>query len=80
MCSAILDDVIVIRNDSTIERDFGWVFFYNLKRFVETGDQNYGLIGTAPIIVDRMNGSLHPTGIGRPIEEYIREYEMKRQH
>ncbi len=76
----ILDDDIIIMDDRTIERDFGWVFIYNTKRFVETGDHNYTLIGNAPIIVDRIDGSLHPTGTGRPIEEYIREYEKKRQY
>ena len=78
MNQAIPDDEIVIQDDHTIERDFGWVFFYNLKRFVETGDHTYALIGNAPIIVDRMDGSLHPTGTGRPIEEYIFEYEKNR--
>ena len=31
------DDVFVVKEESTIEKPFGWVFFYNSKTFFETG-------------------------------------------
>lgn len=35
----------VIVDEHTIERPFGWVFFYDGRRHVETGDEQ-GMIGT----------------------------------
>jgi hypothetical protein len=72
------DDELVILDDETIEREFGWVFFYTSRRFLETGNALYMLFGNAPIIVDRRDGSLHVTGTARSVEEYIRDFESKR--
>jgi hypothetical protein len=66
---------LAIIDDHTIERDFGWVFFYVDKRFIQTGNPRYMLFGNAPIIVNRNDGSLHTTGTAKPIEEYIQEFE-----
>jgi len=71
------DDVVLLV-EHTIERPFGWVFFYNTRRFVETGDHRFGLVGNAPFIVDRRDGSVHPTTTSRPIGEIIRQYEASR--
>ena len=65
-------------DDRTLERDFGWVFFWNSREFVETGDTRSALLGNAPFIVDKDNGTLHVTGTDRPTEEYVREFEEKR--
>ena len=75
---ATFADELVILDKSTLERGFGWVFFYSTKRFAETHDFHHTLIGNAPIIVDREDGSLHFTGTARPAEEYIRDFEAKR--
>ncbi len=72
------DVEFAIMDDRTLEHDFGWVFFWNSKEFVETGEIHYALLGNAPFIVDKEDGTLHVTGTGRPTEEYIREYEEKR--
>jgi hypothetical protein len=73
------DDELVIRDDRTIERDFGWVFFYTSRRFLETGDIRHVPLGNAPIIVDRIDATLHPTGTDQPVEEYIRAYENSKR-
>lgn len=62
----------------TIETEFGWVFFYNSRRYIETGDFSYALAGNAPIIVDRATGSLHITGTAHPTAEYIEEFRRTR--
>ena len=67
----------VVNETITIERPFGWVFFYDSKLFLDTGDDDYALIGNSPIIVDRSDGSLHTTGSGQPIQSYIEEYERE---
>ncbi len=56
------------------EYDFGWVYFWNSKRFIETGEIQYALVGNAPIIVDRSDGKLYWTGTSRRTEFYVEEF------
>ena len=66
---------LTLINAETMERSFGWVFFYNSKDYLETGDSDSMLLGNAPFIVDRINGEVHVTGSAEPVEDYIEEYE-----
>ncbi|MBN8228924.1 hypothetical protein JYK02_15550 [Corallococcus macrosporus] len=63
--------------ERTIEREFGWVFFYSSKRYVETGDPAFAVGGNAPLIVDRVTGDIHVTGSAYPVEHYIALYEAR---
>ncbi|MEM0963600.1 MAG: YrhB domain-containing protein [Bacteroidota bacterium] len=63
----------------TIERPFGWVFFYDSVTGLETGDLKDRLVGNAPLIVDRRTGELHVTGTAHPIAHYIAAYESSRR-
>ena len=58
--------------------DIGWVFFYTTRAFFETQDPEYALIGNAPFIVDKEDGSFQPTGSGGPFEEYVEEFRQKK--
>src|SRR4051812_3066736 len=69
------DDEIVILDEATIERNWGWVFFYTSKRWQETKDIRYALLGNAPIIVDKSTGKVFDTGTAYPVEHYIQAYE-----
>jgi hypothetical protein len=69
------DTELVLLDDATIERHWGWVFFYNSRAFIETGDYSEALVGNAPFIVNRMTGGVTLTGTAMPIEHYISEYE-----
>jgi len=66
---------LVLLDQHTMERHFGWVFFYNSKRYVETGEFKYTLAGNAPIVVTKADGKLHMTGTAHPIEHYLKEFE-----
>ena len=65
-------------DDQTLEEDFGWVFFYTSKLFVETGDYKFSLAGNAPVIVDREDGSIHITGTANPLAQYLYEHRKRR--
>ncbi|RCU52932.1 hypothetical protein DU002_00005 [Corallincola holothuriorum] len=65
----------VVLEKKTIEKPWGWVFFYQSKEYVETGNFIYMLGGNAPYIVNRHTGELSETGTCEPIEYYIEEYE-----
>ena len=45
------DDEIIILDDGTIEKSWGWVFFYTSRKYHETNDIRYAVAGNAPIIV-----------------------------
>ena len=60
--------LVVVRVD---EHEFGWVYFYDGSRHVETGDARYALVGNAPLIVDKNDGKLYITGTAHPIAHYL---------
>ena len=47
------------------------MFFYNSRRFVETGDFSSCLVGNAPLIVERRSGRLLEAGKARDISFYV---------
>ena len=73
----IEDDEPVIIDEHTIERAFGWVFFYDSLRHQQTQSLGDSLAGNAPVIVNRFDGLLHYPGTALPTEEYIRAYEVR---
>ena|SRR5829696_6226198 len=74
----IEDDEIVILDEETIEKPYGWVFFYTSGNYLRTGDLRFLLAGNSPILIEKKDGSLAVLGTALPVEDYIREYEKKR--
>jgi hypothetical protein len=70
-------DEVVIVDANTIERDFGWVFRYESKRYFETRNIKDCLHGNGPIIVDRHTGHIRRFSSGISSQEAIREYEAE---
>ena len=68
----------VIVDDQTIEEDFGWIFFYQSREYLDTRDFGLSLAGNAPLIVDRRDGSIHETGTAMPVGHYIETYRRAR--
>jgi hypothetical protein len=50
----------------TQEASFGWVFFYQFKDYIETGNLSSVLAGNAPFIVDHKTVSIHILGTESP--------------
>jgi Immunity protein 35 len=69
------EDEIMIIDQATIEKPWGWVFFYTSKLWYETQDIRYAVAGNAPIIVEKVTGRVIPTGTAKAIEYYIENYE-----
>jgi len=65
----------IIMEEATREESFGWVFFYQSKQFLETGDFMKALGGNAPIIIDKFSGQLTVTGTVHSIDYYTGAYE-----
>jgi len=68
---------LVLLDHFTIERNFGWVFFYDSKRHSETGNLSYALAGNAPIVVTRADGRVHVTGTAQPLEQYLEKFNKE---
>ena len=72
-------DEIIIIDDKTIERDWGWIFFYQGKNWLKTNDKRYKILGLYPIVIEKKDSSLHYLNGGKSIEECIKEYEIRRK-
>lgn len=69
---------LIIDEDSTQERPFGWVFFWNSKEYYETRDLGKVIPGCGPIVVDRCDGSVTELMTAGPAEKFIEKYERDR--
>ena len=63
----------------TSEEIFGWVFFYNSRRFLETGEFSCRLAGNGPVIVDALSGEVTMLGTAGGIEDQIADYAKKKR-
>ncbi|MSP38630.1 MAG: hypothetical protein EXR70_09085 [Deltaproteobacteria bacterium] len=63
-------------DEFTKEEDFGWVFFYESRRFVETQEVSDRLLGNSPIVVDRW-GRLHHVGTAGPASVLIEQLKLQ---
>jgi len=68
-----------ILTDETIERSWGWVFFYQSVDFIRTGNFRDMVIGNAPFIVNRHTDEIIETCTAYDIKHYIKEYEQHLQ-
>src|SRR4051794_39363277 len=65
------DNPWVINYPHTEEFEWGWVFYFHNKRFLETRDFNYEVGGNAPVIVSKADGEMYSTGTLWGTEHYI---------
>ncbi len=64
---------LVLQPERTLATDIGWVFFYESRRYLETGDEHERVMGNAPLLVCT-SGAVHLLGTERPVEEYLDEF------
>ena len=69
------EDALVVLEEQTIERPWGWVFFYTSRLWLQTGELRYALAGNAPVIVERQSLRVLPTGTAFPVDHYIANFE-----
>ena len=46
--SSAADNPLMVIDKSTIEKPFGWVFFYNTKKFLDTGVSDFRVVAQWP--------------------------------
>ena len=67
---------LIIQEEKTIEKDFGWVFYCTSKKYLETKDEKYLIPGNAPIIVNRDGYSFYLNNVPNNLPD-IEKYEER---
>lgn len=72
------EDPPVIIDEKTVELSWGWLFYYNGTKCIETGDDFYSYMGNLPLIYDRIRDEIEPL-LEPPIKmkDLIKRYEAK---
>lgn len=61
--------------DATREYPTCFVFFYQSKKFVDTGDHGEMLVGHGPVLVSREDGRVFETGSAFSVCHYVKAFE-----
>lgn len=57
------ENSLVLVEEDIVFKDYGWIFSYTSKEFLETGDYSYAIAGNIPFLVD-LEGEIHKSGLG----------------
>jgi hypothetical protein len=74
------DDELVIQGQFTVEFDNGWVFYYQSKKYLETENILFRLMGNGPVIIDKEEGLAYQAGTGEPIQYWIEEFKKNKNN
>jgi Immunity protein 35 len=66
-----------LMHDKTVCREFGWLFVYNTREYIETGSFLKAALGNTPLIVDRTTGDLAVCPAGLSVPECITWFENR---
>jgi len=64
-----------IIDSATLEKPYAWIFNYNSRLFLETGDLKYALGGNAPLFISKIDGKISIFQTGLSIDGMIDKYE-----
>lgn len=71
----ISDDSYVIVDEMTLEKCYGWVFWFNSKKYIETGNFIYSLGGNGPLVVLKDAGRIYQLSSAISSDLAIMEFE-----
>jgi hypothetical protein len=57
----------------------GWVFVYQSRRYIESGDLEHCLVGNGPIVVDKHSGEVAILGTYAPIAQMLTDYVRRKE-
>ncbi len=69
----------VLVDNANPESAFAWVFFYDNKKHIESGDYRDALAGAGPILVDKLDGTVHTFGSAFAGAKCIAKYDELRR-
>jgi hypothetical protein len=69
-------DFVIVEGE-TLERDFGWVFLYSTRRYLETKDPGELVPGAGPLVVLRKDGSTRFLSTSVPPKVAVEVFEKQ---
>jgi hypothetical protein len=66
---------LVVVEAATRTYPWGWVFFYDSRQHLASGEPEDSLLGNAPLLVERESRRLLTLGTAHPVEHYVENYE-----
>lgn len=71
------DDELIIVDEETITKDYGWVFFAVNKKYLETQNFSDMVIGRGPVLFEKQSQTIIPFGTVLSAEQYLEQYEKQ---
>ncbi len=69
------EPLVMIREDFIVTKDYGWIFSYESKRFLETGELRYRLVGNYPLLIFKDSGEIYPVDTIDDLEKIVKEHQ-----
>lgn len=69
------DDELVILEDQTIEKDYGWYFVTMNRKYLASLNELDQTLGNGPFFVLKRTGKIEQLGTAFDLDHYIRKYE-----
>jgi hypothetical protein len=66
---------LLLIDELTQCRRCGWIFFYESRAYLETGDVSHAIGRTGPVVVTHQ-GQVHQLTGERPAEDVLRDFEL----
>jgi len=73
-------DKWIVLDEKTIEKDFGWIFFYNSERFTITRNPIHRLAGNGPVFVNKITGTVEFFGSTPSLDVILEAYQKELKH
>ena len=68
----------VLFEDETVEKDWGWVFSFGTKAYLQSGNPMDIVPGTGPLVVEKEDGDYSFLSTSLPPDLAVAEYERRR--
>lgn len=69
-----LSDNLELYNNPIHQGSYGWVFGYQSRKFIETGNFSDQLAGNSPLLVDKQTQKLYVLGTAQSVDFYVKNY------
>lgn len=69
---------LVLVEEVTLTKPYGWIFFYNSRRYMDTRDIFHAIAGNGPVVILADTGEVVTLGTALRSEEEIALFERDR--
>jgi hypothetical protein len=69
------NDALVIREDYIVHKEYGWIFSYESKKYLETGEIRYRRVGNFPLLIFKDSGKIYSVDSVKHLEKIVQEHQ-----